>query len=74
MVILSRCFVSQLIYNRTIVETLSARYRVESYGLGNAETSFPTWVFVTHLVHLRGGLVNVDVKAVAVSALILFLI
>jgi hypothetical protein len=48
---------------RAIVRTLNARYQKDPYGLGpdNAATTYPITAFVTHLVHLRGCAVHVDV-------------
>ncbi|KAI0029064.1 UPF0052-domain-containing protein [Vararia minispora EC-137] len=51
-------------YINVIVRTLSARYQPESYGIGNVSTSFPTSAYVTHLIHLHGGTVPVDVEVI----------
>ena len=52
---------------------MNAQYQPESYGIGNAATTFPVSAFVTHLVYLRGGLVSVDEDRVAVSIIDLWL-
>lgn len=51
---------------RAISRTLNAQYEVQRYGLGNANTTYPISAFVTHLVHLRGGSVLVDVAQITV--------
>ncbi|KAI9450508.1 UPF0052-domain-containing protein [Lactarius psammicola] len=50
-------------YILAIARTLNERYQTEPYGLapGNAATTYPVSVFVTHLVYLRGCEVQVDV-------------
>ncbi|KAH9983282.1 hypothetical protein BJV74DRAFT_851137 [Russula compacta] len=55
-------------YIQAIARTLNARYQVEPYGLGpdNAATTYPVSAFVTHLVHLRGCAVHVDVVRTSV--------
>ncbi|KAI0292244.1 UPF0052-domain-containing protein [Multifurca ochricompacta] len=57
-------------YIRAIARTLNARYLTEPYGLapGNSATTYPASVFVTHLVHLRGCTVHVDVARVMLIA------
>jgi len=54
-------------YIQAIVRTLNARYQVLPYGLGpnNAATTYPVSTFVTHIVHLRGCAVHVDVARIA---------
>ncbi|VDB86822.1 unnamed protein product [Peniophora sp. CBMAI 1063] len=52
-------------YIQAIVNALSARYQNEPYGLGNANTIFPVSAFITHLVHLQGSTVPVDIAAIA---------
>lgn len=54
-------------YILAIARTLNARYQTEPYGLapGNAATTYPVSAFVTHLVHLRGCLVHVDMARAA---------
>ncbi|KAI0321925.1 hypothetical protein OF83DRAFT_1236643 [Amylostereum chailletii] len=47
-----------------IVRTLNAQYQPQSYGLGNAATTFPISAFITHLVYLRGAHVEVDVQRI----------
>ena len=56
-----------LTFTRAIVNALGARYQNEPYGLGNANTIFPISAYITHLVHLEGSTVAVDVAAIAVS-------
>ncbi|KAI0259330.1 UPF0052-domain-containing protein [Gloeopeniophorella convolvens] len=51
-------------YIQAIARTLNARYQPASFGLGGAATTYPVSAFVTHLVHLRGGAVHVDVPRV----------
>ncbi|KAH9955726.1 UPF0052-domain-containing protein [Lactifluus volemus] len=50
-------------YIQAIARTLNARYQRDPFGLGpdNAATTYPVSAFVTHLVHLRGCAVHVDV-------------
>ncbi|KZV65373.1 UPF0052-domain-containing protein [Peniophora sp. CONT] len=52
-------------YIQAIVNALSARYQSEPFGLGYANTSYPVSAFITHLVHLRGSTVDVNVAAIA---------
>ncbi|GLB36594.1 putative uncharacterised protein family UPF0052 [Lyophyllum shimeji] len=49
-------------YIQAMVRTLNASYQTLSYGLGNANTTYPISAFVTHLVYLRGSKVLVDVE------------
>ncbi|KAH9949457.1 UPF0052-domain-containing protein [Amylocystis lapponica] len=52
-------------YVKTIARTLNASYHSHSYaGLGGADTTYPVSAFVTHLVHLKGSSVDVDVRQI----------
>ncbi|THU87744.1 UPF0052-domain-containing protein [Dendrothele bispora CBS 962.96] len=51
-------------YILAIARTLNSQYQVPAYGLGNTITTYPTSAFITDLVYLKGGLVNVDVKRI----------
>ncbi|KAI0249470.1 UPF0052-domain-containing protein [Lactifluus subvellereus] len=54
-------------YIQAIARTLNERYQKDPYGLGpdNAATTYPISAFVTHIVHLRGCAVHVDVTLAA---------
>ncbi|KXN89817.1 hypothetical protein AN958_04821 [Leucoagaricus sp. SymC.cos] len=51
-------------YILAIAKTLNSSYQATLYGLGNANTTYPASAFVTHLIHLEGGNVPVDVKRI----------
>lgn len=52
-------------YITTIVRTLNTPYHSQTYGgLGRVETTYPVSAFVTHLVYLKGTLVEVDVARI----------
>ncbi|KAG6918700.1 hypothetical protein DXG01_012518 [Tephrocybe rancida] len=45
-----------------MARTLNGTYQTQPYGLGNANTTYPISAFVTHLVYLKGGSVQVDME------------
>jgi len=49
-------------YVHAMVRTLNGTYYKESYGLGNASTTYPVAAFITDVVYLKGSKVKVDVK------------
>ncbi|KAG6837225.1 hypothetical protein H0H93_013093 [Arthromyces matolae] len=51
-------------YIQAIVRTLNSTYQMQPYGLGNANTTYPISAFVTHLVYLKDGTVQVDVERI----------
>jgi len=51
-------------YIHAIVRTLNSNYRIEPYGLGNANTRYPVSAFVTDLVYLKGTTVSVDLPRI----------
>lgn len=53
--------------HRSIARTLNTQYQHQPYGLGNAQTMYPISAFVTDLVYLKGGAVNVNVDQITVS-------
>ncbi|KAJ3873788.1 hypothetical protein F5051DRAFT_462898 [Lentinula edodes] len=51
-------------YIQSIARTLNTQYQHQPYGLGNAQTMYPISAFVTDLVYLKGGAVNVNVDQI----------
>jgi len=51
-------------YINAIARTLNTHYHVQSYSLGNANTTYPISAFITHLVYLRGISILVDVDRI----------
>ncbi|KAG6902984.1 hypothetical protein C0995_008557 [Termitomyces sp. Mi166 len=49
-------------YIQAIARTLNGTYQTQPYGLGNANTTYPISAFVTHLVYLKDGSVQVDTE------------
>ncbi|OJT11583.1 hypothetical protein TRAPUB_11892 [Trametes pubescens] len=52
-------------YIRTITRTLNDGHYAQTYGgLSKADTTYPISAYITHLVYLKGTMVEVDVPAV----------
>jgi len=51
-------------YINAIVQTLNTHYHVQSYSLGNVNTTYPISAFITHLVYLRGTSIPVDAERI----------
>ncbi|KAG6854074.1 hypothetical protein C0991_010821 [Blastosporella zonata] len=51
-------------HDHAMSRTLNGTYQTQSYGLGNANTTYPISAFLTHLVYLKGTSVQVDVGRV----------
>jgi 2-phospho-L-lactate transferase/gluconeogenesis factor (CofD/UPF0052 family) len=51
-------------YINAITRTMNTSYSSKPYGLGYTSTTYPVSAFITHLVHLKGSSVTVDVKRI----------
>ena len=56
---------------RAIVRTLNSTYSVQTFGLGGANTTYPISVFITDMIYLKGTRIEVDVKEIMASNMIL---
>ncbi len=53
----------------TITRTLNDGHYAQTYGgLSKVDTTYPISAYITHLVYLKGTMVEVDVPAVTVSS------
>ncbi|PPQ98887.1 hypothetical protein CVT24_003518 [Panaeolus cyanescens] len=55
------------LWTRVIVKTLNDNYSTASYGLGQANTTYPISAFITDLVYLNSSRIAVDEEKLAVS-------
>ncbi len=56
--------------DRTIAQTLNNGHHARTYGgLSKADTTYPVSAFITHLVYLKGTVVEVDVTRITVRYL-----
>lgn len=53
--------------HRAIVRTLNTDYSEQAYGLGSANTRYPTSAFITDMIYLKGTQIEVDVDRITVS-------